>query len=301
MVSMKKLSTTDRVRVISALVEGCSIRSTCRMTGIAKNTVVKLLRDAGCVCADYHHTHVRNVKASRIQCDEIWSFVYAKSKNVPSKRKGEFGVGDVWTWIALDSDSKLCVSYMLGLRDSGYATEFMQDVAERLANRVQLTTDGHKAYLDAVEDAFAGEIDYAQLIKTYGPVTDPTKEVRYSPAECTGCYKEEVYGDPDPKFISTSHVERQNLTMRMQMRRFTRLTNAFSKKVENHGHQIALHFFNYNFCRIHQSLRITPAMAAGLTDHVFEIEELVQMIEAKERAAITAGAMKRGKYKTKGA
>lgn len=294
---MKRLTTADRVRVIKALVEGCSIRATVRMTGVAKNTVVKLLADAGCVCADYHHQHVRNIKAKRIQCDEIWSFVYSKQKNVPDDKRGQFGVGDVWTWVALDADSKLCVSYMLGLRDGGYATEFMQDVAERLANRVQLTTDGHRAYLDAVEETFGGEVEYAQLVKIYGPTKEPTNEVRYSPATCTGCHKEEIAGEPDPRHISTSHVERQNLTMRMQMRRFTRLTNAFSKKVENHGHQIALHFFHYNFCRVHQSLRITPAMAAGLTDHVWEIEELVGLIEANEQAQIAAGALKRGKYK----
>jgi IS1 family transposase len=208
-----------------------------------------------------------------------FSSAYAKQKNVPAAKKGAFGYGDVWTWVAMDADSKLCVSYMLGMRDGGYATEFMGDVADRLATRVQLTTDGHHAYLDAVDDAFAGEVDYAMLVKVYGQPKEGTREVRYSPADCVGCHKEEVHGDPDPKHVSTSFVERQNLTMRMSMRRFTRLTNGFSKKVENHGHMIALHFMHYNFCRVHQTLRVTPAMEAGLTDHVWEIEELVALLD----------------------
>jgi IS1 family transposase len=279
MVSMNKLDTADRVRVISALVEGCSIRSTVRMTGVAKNTVTKLLIDMGCACADYHNEHVCHLLTKRVQCDEIWSFVYAKQKNVPADKQDRFGYGDVWTWTAIDADTKLVISYMLGLRDGGYATEFMKDVASRLARKVQLTTDGHRAYLDAVEDAFGGDVDYAQLVKIYGTPREGAAEVRYSPAECTGCRKEEIAGEPDQKHISTSFVERQNLTMRMQMRRFTRLTNAFSKKVQNHGHMIALHFMHYNFCRIHQTLRVTPAMEAGLTDHVWELEELVALLD----------------------
>ncbi len=274
---MNKLNTADRVRVISALVEGCSIRATVRMTGVAKNTIVKLLAEIGEACADYHDKHVRNVKAKRVQCDEIWCFVGMKQKNVPAERKGEFGVGDCWTWVALDSDSKLCVSYMLGLRDAEYANDFMHDVAARLAHPVQLTTDGLRAYLDAVESAFGGEIDYAQLIKIYG--AERPGEARYSPAKIIGTEHHAVCGSPEPRAISTSHVERQNLTMRMQMRRFTRLTNAFSKKAENLAHNIALHYMHYNFCRIHQTLRVTPAMEAGIADHVWEIEELVALLE----------------------
>jgi IS1 family transposase len=276
MVSMNKLSTADRVRVVAALVEGNSIRATVRMTGVAKNTIVKLLADLGTACGDYHDQHVRNVTARRIQCDEIWSFCYAKQKNVPMDLQGVFGVGDVWTWTALDADSKLIVSYMVGLRDGGYAMEFMRDVSERLANRVQLTTDGHKAYLNAVEEAFVGDVDYAQLIKIYG--AERPGEARYSPAVCTGAKPTPIFGNPAARHISTSFVERQNLTMRMGMRRFTRLTNGFSKKIENHEAAIALHFMHYNFCRIHQTLRVTPAMQAGLANHIWELEELVALL-----------------------
>jgi IS1 family transposase len=297
MVSMKRLSQADRVRVISALVEGCSIRATCRMTGIAKNTVAKLLVDLGTACAEYHDSHVRNLKTRKVQCDEIWSFVYAKAKNIPDDKKGEFGVGDVWTWIALDAESKLVISYMVGSRDAGYATEFMRDVAKRLSNRVQLTTDGHRAYLEAVETAFGGAIDYAMLIKIYG--ADRPGEARYSPAAVIGIEEKHICGLADSRHVSTSHVERQNLTMRMAMRRFTRLTNGFSKKVENHAHAIALHYMHYNYCRIHQTLRVTPAMQAGLSSRVWEIEDLAGLVEAKELEAIEAGAMKRGKYRIK--
>jgi IS1 family transposase len=275
-VSMNKLNTADRVRVVSALVEGCSIRATVRMTGVAKNTIVKLLADLGEACAAYHDVHVRNLKTHKVQCDEIWSYVGCKQKNVPDNCKGVFGIGDVWTWVALDAESKLVVSYMVGLRDAGYATEFMNDVAGRLSNRVQLTTDGHLAYLTAVEDAFGGGVDYAQLIKIYG--AERPGEARYSPANIIGTEEKHVCGMADSRHISTSHVERQNLTMRMQMRRFTRLTNAFSKKVENLIANVALHYMHYNFCRVHQTLRVTPAMQAGLTDHVWEIEELVALL-----------------------
>lgn len=276
-VSMNKLTNAKRAAVVAALVEGNSIRSTVRMTGVAKNTVVKLLADLGAACAKFHDETVRNVNAKRVQCDEIWSFVYAKAKNVPAEKRGEFGVGDVWTWTAIEAQSKLIVSWLVGARDAGAAYDFMTDVASRLRNRVQLTTDGHKPYLAAVEDAFGADIDYAVLQKIYG--SDPEGEKRYSPATCIGMQCEIVHGDPDPKHISTSYVERQNLSMRMSMRRFTRLTNAFSKKVENHAAAIALYFVYYNFGRVHQTLRVTPAMEAGLADYVWTIDEIVQLIE----------------------
>jgi IS1 family transposase len=274
---MNKLTNAKRAAVVAALVEGNSIRSTVRMTGVAKNTVVKLLADLGAACAKFHDETVRNVNAKRVQCDEIWSFVYAKAKNVPAEKRGEFGVGDVWTWTAIEAQSKLIVSWLVGARDAGAAYDFMTDVASRLRNRVQLTTDGHKPYLAAVEDAFGADIDYAVLQKIYG--SDPEGEKRYSPATCIGMQCEIVHGDPDPKHISTSYVERQNLSMRMSMRRFTRLTNAFSKKVENHAAAIALYFVYYNFGRVHQTLRVTPAMEAGLADYVWTIDEIVQLIE----------------------
>lgn len=220
---------------------------------------------------------MRGVAVKRVQCDEIWSFVYAKAKNVPAEKKGVFGVGDVWTWTAIDADSKLIVSWLVGTRDGTCATEFMKDVASRLSTRVQLTTDGHKVYLAAVEKAFGGAIDYSMLIKTYG--SERAGEARYSPATCTGCFEEPITGNPDSKHVSTSFVERQNLTMRMSMRRFTRLTNAFSKKVEKLEAAVALHFMHYNFVRRHQSLRVTPAMKAGISDHVWSIEELVALLE----------------------
>jgi len=280
LVNMNKLSTEERVRVVAALVEGNSIRSTVRMTGVAKNTVAKLLAELGCACAEFHAEHVRGVKAKRVESDEIWSFVGAKEKNVPADKKGR-GRGDVWTWTALEAESKLIVSWLVGQRDGATACEFMDDVASRLAGRIQLTTDGHKVYLEAVEGAFGGAIDYAMLIKKYG--TERPGEARYSPAVCTGCDKLPIVGNPDDEFVSTSYVERQNLTTRMGMRRFTRLTNAFSKKVENHAHAVALHFVYYNFCRMHQTLRCTPAMAAGLSDHKWSLEELVGLLESKKR------------------
>ena len=276
MFNMNQISNDTRKRIVLALIDGVGVNATCRMTGAAKNTVLKLLADLGDACAAYHDKHVRNVKARRVQCDEIWSFVYAKNKNVPEERRGEFGVGDVWTWTAIESQTKLIISYMLGLRDGGYATEFMRDVAGRLANRVQLTTDGLKAYLDAVEDAFGGDVDYAQLVKIYGP--EYSGPGRYSPPQCIGAKTEEVCGEPERMHVSTSHVERQNLSMRMGMRRFTRLTNAHSKKIENHAHAIALYFMHYNFCKIHQTIRVTPAMEAVLADHVWEIEELLALL-----------------------
>ncbi len=261
---MNKLSSQERAHILQLLCEGMAIRSIVRVTGVSKNTVAKLVVDAGAAYQAYHDVHVRNLNSRRVQCDEIWSFCYAKQKNVASAKAAPTDAGDVWTWTAIDADSKLAVSWLVGGRDAGYATEFMNDVAERLSNRVQLTTDGHRAYLEAIESAFGADVDYAQLIKLYG--ASPEGEKRYSPAECTGIRLNTVTGDPDPKHVSTSYVERQNLTMRMSMRRFTRLTNAFSKKVENHAHAVALHFMHYNFVRIHKTLRVTPAMAAGVTD-----------------------------------
>jgi IS1 family transposase len=274
---MNRLSISDRTRIVGALVEGNSIRATCRMTGAAKGTVLKLLAELGTACAAYHHEHIRNVQAKRIQCDEIWSFVGAKQKNV-TEEKIKQGCGDVWTWTAIDADSKLIVSYLVGQRGAEWAYSFMEDVASRIASRVQITTDGNRAYVEAIEGAFGMNCDYAMLIKLYGSPNNV--DTRYSPGECIGVEKKIWNGNPDPRHISTSFVERQNLTMRMSMRRFTRLTNAFSKKVENHEAAIALHFMHYNFCRVHKTLRVTPAMEAGLADHIWEIEELVGLLES---------------------
>jgi IS1 family transposase len=277
---MNKISRTKQVQVISALIEGNSIRATVRMTSVAKDTVTKLLVSVGSACAEYHDRNVQHVKARRIQCDEIWQFCYAKQKNVPAEKQGQFGFGDVWTWVAIDADTKLVPSYMVGRRDLQTAKIFIDDLAGRLANRVQLTTDGLRVYLNAVEGAFGCDVDYAMLVKLYG--NDADAETRYSPAECIGCQTAAISGLPNPKHISTSYVERQNLTMRMQMRRFTRLTNAFSKKIENLMAAIALHYMQYNFCRVHQTLRVTPAMEAGLTDHVWSVEELLNTLDAKD-------------------
>lgn len=265
--------------MVAALVEGTSINATVRMTGVAKNTILKLLADLGTACAKYQDAALRNLASKRIQCDEIWQFCYAKEKNVPADKQGQFGYGDVWTWVAIDADTKLVVSWMLGGRDAGTAYAFIQDLATRLANRVQLTTDGLRAYLSAVEDAFGSDVDYAMLVKIYG--SDRESEAQYSPAECIGCREIAVSGRPDPKYISTSYVERQNLTMRMSMRRFTRLTNGFSKKIENHFHALAIHYMHYNFCRVHKTLRVTPAMETGISDHVWTIEEMLNLIEAQ--------------------
>jgi IS1 family transposase len=276
---MNTLSIAKRAQVIASLVEGNSVRATVRMTGAAKDTVLKLLAKVGQACAEYQDKAFRNLTCKRIQCDEIWAFCYAKDKNVPAEKQGQFGVGSVWTWVALDADTKLIPSWSVGTRGAGTAFEFIQDLAGRLANRIQLTTDGHRVYLNAIEDAFGSEIDYAMLVKLYG--NDAESETRYSPAECIGCNTVVIAGRPNPKHISTSYVERQNLTMRMQMRRFTRLTNAFSKKVENHCHAVALHFMYYNFCRIHQTLRVTPAMEAGVADHVWTFEEVVALLDRR--------------------
>ena len=278
---MNRLESLKRAQVIAALVEGNSVRSVSRMTGVARNTILSLLVDLGWACAEYQDKALRNLGCKRVQCDEVWSFCYAKDKNLPADKQNTFGFGSIWTWTAIDADSKLICSWMVGSRDASSAREFMRDLASRLASRVQLTTDGHQAYLTAVEGAFAGDIDYAMLVKIYGETSEPEK--RYSPADCIGCKREPISGKPDPKHISTSYVERQNLTMRMHMRRFTRLTNAFSKKLENHIAAVSLHFMYYNFVRIHQTLRITPAMAAGVCDHVWEIADIVRLLEAWEQ------------------
>jgi len=272
LLAMNRLPLSTRVQMLGMLVEGNSLRATSRLADVSINTVTKLLVDLGAACSAYHDEHVKNLRLRYIQCDEIWAFCYAKDKNVPEEKRGIFGYGDVWTWVAIDADTKLVPSFMVGTRGSQTAKAFMDDLASRLANRVQLTTDGHRVYLQAIEDAFGDDIDYAMLVKLYG--NDGESEKRYSPAECIGCREIGITGHPDPKHISTSYVERQNLTMRMNMRRFTRLTNAFSKKVENHVAMVAIHFMHYNFARIHKSLRVTPAMAAGITDHLWSLEEI---------------------------
>lgn len=276
---MNRLSLIDRTQVIAALVEGSSVNATCRMTGVAKHTVLKLLKDIGCACAAYHNTHVRNLSVRRVQADEIWSFVYGKDKNLTLEQV-QSGLGSVWTWKAIDADTKLVISYTIGDRGADTAKAFMQDVASRINSRIQLTTDGHRVYADAVEGAFGADIDYAMLVKIYG-ASNENPDSRYSPATCIGCRTGVLAGNPDPDHISTSFVERSNLSMRMGMRRFTRLTNGFSKKVENHGHMVALYFMHYNYCRVHKTLRVTPAMEAGLTDHVWTLEELVGLLNDK--------------------
>jgi IS1 family transposase len=273
---MNKLSTAKRTQILSCLVEGNSIRATSRMCDVAFNTVLKFVPEIGKACDEYMDKVFHNLKCKRIQCDEIWSFCYAKERNVPEEHKGKFGYGDVWTWVAIDADTKLVPSFMVGNRDAKTAKIFMDDLASRLDNRVQLTTDGHKVYLEAVEGAFGGDIDYAMLIKQYEP---SQQETRYSPAKCTGTDIKQISGNPDKKDISTSYIERQNLTMRMSNRRFTRLTNGFSKKVENHAYQLAIHYMHYNFCRVHKTLRVTPAMEAGIADHVWTLEEIVGLIK----------------------
>jgi IS1 family transposase len=272
---MNKLTIEKRTQILGMLIEGMSLRATSRLADVSINTVTKLLVDAGNACADYQDRTLVKLKCKRIQCDEIWAFCYAKKKNVPAEKKGQFGYGDVWTWTAIDADTKLVPSFMVGNRDMRSARMFIDDLASRLATRVQLTSDGLKVYLEAIEGAFGSEIDYAQLIKNYAASQE---ETRYSPAVCTSCEPKPVMGHPDPMHISTSFVERQNLTMRMSMRRFTRLTNAFSKKVENHAYQVALHFMHYNFARIHKTLRVTPAMEAGIANHVWSIEEIAALL-----------------------
>jgi IS1 family transposase len=272
---MNKLTREKRAQVVAALVEGTSVNATVRMTGVAKNTILKLLADLGTACMEYQDKALRKLNCKRIQCDEIWQFCYAKEKNVPDEKRGQFGYGDVWTWVAIDADTKLVPTWQLGNRDAQTARAFIDDLASRLANRIQLTTDGLSIYLNAVEGAFGADVDYAMLVKIYGASQD---EVRYSPAECLGCETKVISGRPKSEHVSTSFVERQNLTMRMGMRRFTRLTNGFSKKVENHLYAIAIHFMHYNFCRVHATLRVSPAMEAGIADHVWTIEEALDKL-----------------------
>ncbi len=274
---MNKLPLSKRVQILAMLCEGSSMRSISRVADVSINTVSKLLVEAGEACLILHDETVRNVKASRIQCDEIWSFCHAKQKNVATAKAAPEGAGDVWTWTAIDADTKLIVSFYVGDRSGESAMVLMDDLRDRLANRVQLTTDGHKAYLEAVEGAFGGDVDFAQLVKLYGPTI--TAPGRYSPAECTGIKKIRVEGRPDIKHVSTSFVERQNLTMRMSMRRFTRLTNAFSKKLDNHIHALALYFVFYNFTRIHKTLRMSPALAAGITDRLWSLDDVIAKID----------------------
>lgn len=282
-IPMNKLSLAQRTQLLSCLVEGNSLRSTSRMTGIAVNTVMRFLADAGRVCSVYQDQAFRNLKVQRVQCDEIWSFVGAKQKNASPEMK-EKGWGDVWTWTAIDPDTKLMFCWLVGDRSASSAWHFINDIKGRLANRVQLTSDGYRPYLMAVTDNFGTDIDFAQVQKIYG-VPPPGDATRYSPAQCMGAKKSIVCGSPDYGHISTSHVERQNLTMRMSMRRFTRLTNGHSKKLENHEHAVALHFMHYNFCRIHSTLRVTPAMEAGVANRVWDIREIAELLEVSEAMA----------------
>ena len=268
------------------------MRTISRIVNVSINTVTKLLVEAGRACESFHDEHVRNVHTKRVQCDKIWSFCYAKQRNVKAAKSAPDEAGDLWTWTALDSDSKMILSWMVGDRDAGYATEFMRDLEARLATRIQLTTDGHRAYLEAVEDAFGNNIDYAQLVKLYGESPEPEPERKYSPSVCNGARKHRVQGEPEKQYISTSHVERHNLTMRMSLRRFTRLTNAFSKKIDNHCHVLALYFVFYNFVKIHKSLRVTPAMQAGVEERAWEMEDILNLIDARKPAP-----KKRGPYK----
>jgi IS1 family transposase len=277
--SMNQLTKRQRTQIISALVEGNSLRATCRMTGAARMTVMKLLIEIGTACYKYQYKTLKNLNSRRIQCDEIWSFCYSKQDNLPDDKRGKFGYGDVWTWVAIDADTKLVPCWLVGLRNASYASEFMSNLKRRLANRVQLTTDGNRVYLDVVDDIFFKDIDYAMLVKLYG--NSPDAEKRYSPLECSAAEKIVITGNPDPKQISTSYVERQNLTMRMGMRRFTRLTNGFSKKVDNLKHSVALHYMHYNFARVHKTLGMTPAMAAGISDHVWTLEEIIGLLDVK--------------------
>ena len=289
---MNILNTHKRKLIIRLLVEGNSIRATARIAEVQRNTVSKLLVDAGKACAEYQDSAFQDLPCRRMEVDEIWSFVYAKQKNVPRATNAPAEAGDVWTWTAICADTKLVPVWRLGDRTSMTAIDLMDDLRARLSNRIQLTSDGHKAYFDAVEGAFGGDVDYAQLVKIYGQAPEEDKTTRYSPSVCTGSKKKKMIGQPDSKLISTSYVERQNLTMRMSMRRFTRLTNAFSKKLENHAHAVALHYMYYNFCRIHQTLETTPAKKAGVADRVWSVEDLVRMIEQS-----LPKPKKRGKYK----
>lgn len=276
---MNKLSSARRVQIVAAFVEGMSTRSTCRMTGAVRNTVTKLLRDLGAACRAYQDRALRDLPCQHVQVDEIWSFCYAKEKNVPEGKLGTFGYGDIWTWTALCADTKLLASFCIGERDAGTAYVFVHDLAERLRNRVQLTTDGHKAYLETVDDSFNADVDYAMLVKLYGAVP-PRDETRYIPPKCNGPRREAISGDPHPAHVSTDYVGRQNPAMRMRMRRFTHLSPTFSKKVENLEHAVALHSLHYNFARIHPTLRLTPAMEAGVADHLWSLKEVVGLLDS---------------------
>jgi IS1 family transposase len=295
---MRKLTTEQRVAVLRCLVEGSSIRSTVRMTGVSKVAVTKLLVDLGDVCAAYQDEAFRNLKLTCLQLDEIWSFVGCKEKNRSQEERGTYGRGDVWTWTALDRETKLVPCWHVGLRNADDAGAFIADLSDRLQGIPQITTDGLKVYISAIKENFGELVDYAQLVKIYG-LPEAGTEVRYSPSRIIGAEMHRISGDPDPKRVCTSHVERQNLSMRMGMRRFTRLTNAFSKKAENHAAAVSVYFMHYNFCRIHQTLRVTPAMAAGVSDHVWEIEEVIALLDAAEAEKIAAGALKRGHYRPK--
>jgi IS1 family transposase len=289
--NMNRLSRTERARILSLLLEGMSMRAVSRITGASINTITRLLHDAGDACAAHHDETVRDVRAKRVQADEIWSFTYAKQANIEKAKKAPADAGDTWTWTALDADSKLIISWHVGSRNLGEAYTFIMDLAERLHGRVQLTTDGLAAYLSAVEDAFGADVDYSQLIKLYG--SEPEAEKRYSPAKCLGAEPKPITGNPDPKHISTSYVERQNLTMRMSMRRFTRLTNAFSKNMRGHVAMLSLYFTFYNFCRIHKTLRVTPAMAAGLSNTLRDVEWIVELVEARDSKPRPRGPYKK--------
>jgi IS1 family transposase len=293
MLGMNKLPVAARAQILSMLCEGASMRSVSRLTDTSINTVSKLLEDAGRFCAGFHDVKVRGVKARRVQVDELWSFCAAKDKNVAAMKSPVDGAGSVWTWTAIEAETKLLVSHFCGARDGECAKWFIDDMASRIANRIQLTSDGHKAYLEAVEGAFGADIDYAMLNKIYGASSDGAKG-RYSPAECVGCRKERIEGKPDMAHVSTSYAERANLTMRMHNRRFTRLTNAFSKKFENHTHMVAIYAVWYNWIRIHTTLRVTPAMAAGLSETVMDWTDIVEAMDAD------APATKRGHYKKAG-
>lgn len=279
---MNKLSRTARVEIIRLLVEGMSLRAITRVTGVSINTVTKLLVDAGKACSEYQDKAFRNLICRRVQIDEIWAFSYCKEKQVKTAKAAPRQAGDLWTFVALDSDTKLVPSWMVGSRDGDTACAFVQDLEARIATRIQLTSDGFAPYVTAVTGAFE-TVDYAMLVKHYStPQPEPQAAKRYSPTAVKSVTKEAIAGDPADKFISTSHIERQNLTMRMHMRRFTRLTNAFTKKAENHAHAIALHFMYYNFCKIHMSLKITPAMRAGVVHELWDVVDIVRVIEIWE-------------------
>jgi len=285
---MNRLTTEKRAEILGLMVEGMAIRAISRMTGASKNTIAKLLIDAGQACSEYQDRAMRELPCKRLQLDEIWSFVGAKEKNVPAERKG-LGVGDVWTWTAIDADTKLVPSWFVGNRDADHANAFVMDLKGRLGNRVQITSDGHRPYLQAVESAFGKDVDYAMLVKIYGqPRAEAEAHRRYSPSPCIGAKRQRVIGNPDMDHVSTSHAERMNLNIRMGLRRFTRLTNAFSKKMENHALALAIYFMHYNFVRVHQTLRVTPAMAAKVTDKLWDMTDVVKMIDAWEQGKLEA-------------